>query len=128
MSPAAEEPPTETLRARVTAAMPASVKETLRPLARRVGLAAPTAGWWDSSAPVWNRATQAEQRDRWCNVCRWTGSAFLGSAHTESARCPRCGSIARDRFLLWCFTSRSGKMRGARVIETSPRLGAEYRA
>ena len=64
----------------------------------------------------------------WCNVCRWSGSAFLGSAHTESANCPQCGSIARDRFLLWCFTSRSGKMRGARVIETSPRLGEEYRS
>ena len=41
--------------------------------------------------------------------------------------CPQCGSIARDRFLLWCFTQRSRKLRRARVIETSPRLGGEYR-
>jgi SAM-dependent methyltransferase len=128
MTPAADEQPTEPSRSRVIAAMPSSVKEMLRPFARRVGLAAPSAGWWDSSAPVWKRASRAEQRDRWCNVCRWTGSAFLGTAHTESAKCPQCGSIARDRFLLWCFTSRSGRMRGARVIETSPRLGGEYRA
>jgi SAM-dependent methyltransferase len=130
MSPAADELSTEPpqFRHRVAATIPASVKDALRPLARRVGLAAPTADWWAMSAPVWQGASRAEQRDRWCNVCRWTGSAFLGSAHTESAKCPQCGSIARDRFLLWCFTSRAGKMRGARVIETSPRLGAEYRA
>ena len=130
MSPAADELSAQPvqLRRRVAAAIPASVKETLRPVARRVGLAAPSAGWWDSTAPVWKRPSRSEQRDRWCNICRWTGSAFLGQAHTESAECPQCGSIARDRFLLWCFTSRSGKMRGTRMIETSPRLGGEYRA
>ena len=130
MSPAADESSTEPtqLHHRVAAAIPSSVTKTLRPVARRVGLAAPSAGWWDSTAPVWKRPSRSEQRDRWCNVCRWTGSAFLGTAHTESAECPQCESIARDRFLLWCFTSRSGKMRGTRVIETSSRLGGEYRA
>jgi SAM-dependent methyltransferase len=115
-------------RTKVASILPDGVKDFARPLARKVGLAAPPEEWWQETAPVWNGPEGRERRDRWCNVCRWTGSAFLGSPHTESANCPRCGSIARDRFLLWCFTSRSGKMRGARVIETSPRLGAEYRA
>jgi SAM-dependent methyltransferase len=78
---------------------------------------------------VWAAPARHERSAMWCNVCRWTGSAFLGVAHTESANCPRCGSIARDRFLLWCFTTRTPEsaMRGARVIETSPRLGDDYR-
>ncbi len=117
-----------TARERVAALVPAGVKDAARPLARRVGLAAPATEWWQTSAAVWKGPTRTERRGRWCNVCRWTGSAFLGIAHTESATCPQCGAIARDRFLLWCFTSRAGKMRGARVIETSPRLGGEYRA
>lgn len=96
-------------------------------MARRVGLAAPAAHWWQESAAVWKFPTSVERRDVWCNICRWTGSAFGGIAHTESADCPRCGSIARDRFLIWCFTQRSGAMRDARVIETSPRLGDDYR-
>jgi SAM-dependent methyltransferase len=119
--------PDASLRARVTALVPPSVLDALRPAARRVGLAAPVSEWWQAAGPVWNPPSSREQRDRWCNVCRWTGSAFLGEAHTESANCPQCGSIARDRFLLWCFTKRSPKMRGARVIETSPRLGDDYR-
>jgi SAM-dependent methyltransferase len=115
------------LRRRVASLVPADVKDLARPAARRVGLAAPAEGWWQEAAAVWKGPKASERHDRWCNVCRWTGSAFLGSAHTESAKCPRCGSVARDRFLLWCFTSRTGKWRDARVIETSPRLGAEYR-
>jgi SAM-dependent methyltransferase len=114
-------------RTKVAAMLPTGVKDLARPMARKVGLAAPAESWWEQTAPVWKEAEGRELRDRWCNVCRWSGSAFLGSPHTESANCPRCGSIARDRFLLWCFTSRSGSMRGARVIETSPRLGEEYR-
>ncbi len=119
--------PDGSLRARVSALVPASVLDALRPTARRVGLAAPVTDWWQTAGPVWQPPSSADQRDRWCNVCRWTGSAFLGAAHTESANCPQCGSIARDRFLLWCFTNRSPKMRGARIIETSPRLGTGYR-
>ena len=116
------------IRERITAWMPVRALDALRPMARRVGLAAAPEGWHDSVKPVWAPPSATEQRDRWCNVCRWTGSAFQGEAHTESANCPRCGSIARDRFLLWCFTNRSPKMRGARIIETSPRLGGEYRS
>lgn len=121
-------PGSPTVRDRLAALVPSGLKDVARPLARRVGLAAPAPDWWASAAPVWKPPTSSERRDRFCNVCRWTGSAFLGSPHTESANCPRCGSIARDRFLLWCYTSRSGKQAGARVIETSPRLGAEYRS
>ena len=119
--------PDASLRARATALVPPSVKDALRPAARRVGLAAPADGWWQEAKAVWKPPTDSERRARWCNICRWTGSAFEGIAHTESAVCPQCGSIARDRFLLWCFTARSPKKRGARVIETSPRLGNEYR-
>ena len=36
-----------------------------------------------------------------CTVCGWRGRAFEGVEHSESALCPVCGSIARDRFLTW---------------------------
>ena len=42
-----------------------------------------------------------------CNVCGWVGERFLGTEHCESAQCPVCGSIARDRFLSWCWTPRT---------------------
>jgi SAM-dependent methyltransferase len=45
----------------------------------------------------------------------------------ESARCPQCGSIARDRFLLWCAMTRTPRPALQRVLETSPRMGPEYR-
>ena len=41
--------------------------------------------------------------------------------------CPQCGSVARDRFLLWCAGSRGALRKRPRVLETSPRLGEEYR-
>ena len=63
-----------------------------------------------------------------CNICRWSGAAFEGPAHSEFAVCPRCGSISRDRFLFWSFVHRTDPMLGARVLETSPRLGEDYRA
>jgi SAM-dependent methyltransferase len=62
-----------------------------------------------------------------CNICGWHGDAFDGVAHSESALCPRCGSIARDRFLYHCWTTRSRYRPGLSVLETSPRLGEEYR-
>lgn len=61
-----------------------------------------------------------------CNICWWRGPAFAGGQHSESALCPRCGSIARDRFLFFCFVHRTPPGR-YRVLETSPRLGADYR-
>jgi SAM-dependent methyltransferase len=63
-----------------------------------------------------------------CNVCRWQGAAFAGSAHVELALCPRCGSNGRDRFLHWCLRARVALGPALRVIECSPRLGAGYRA
>jgi SAM-dependent methyltransferase len=41
--------------------------------------------------------------------------------------CPQCGSIARDRFLLWSYVARTPPGLRSRVLETSPRLGTEYR-
>jgi len=61
-----------------------------------------------------------------CNLCWWAGEAFEGRPHSESAVCPDCGSIARDRFLFFCFVTRTPRGR-YRVLETSPRLGAPYR-
>lgn len=43
------------------------------------------------------------------------------------AACPQCGSIARDRFLLLSFFSRTRLRRDLRILETSPRLGDAYR-
>jgi SAM-dependent methyltransferase len=62
-----------------------------------------------------------------CNICGWRGHGFEGRAHSESAICPICGSIARDRFLHWCWTERSAYDPRATVLETSPRLDAVYR-
>lgn len=61
-----------------------------------------------------------------CNLCWWRGSSFQGDAHSESAVCPDCGSIARDRFLFFCFIERTPRD-SHRVLETSPRLGEAYR-
>jgi SAM-dependent methyltransferase len=63
-----------------------------------------------------------------CNVCRWQGPAFDGPAHVELALCPHCGSNGRDRFLHWCLAQRVPLGPELRVIETSPRMGAGYRA
>jgi SAM-dependent methyltransferase len=59
-------------------------------------------------------------------ICRWEGPGWWGTAHCESATCPGCGSIARDRFLFWCFLADAPRPR-ARVLETSPRLDVRYR-
>lgn len=63
-----------------------------------------------------------------CNVCGWRGAAFGGVEHCESSLCPVCGSIGRDRFLLWCWTQRTAYDASAVLLETSPRLGPVYRA
>lgn len=108
------------------------------PVRRRVGATirrgpqpsstSPGPPWADGAPSPWAPATAGElAASAWCNVCRWTGTAFEGPAHCEAARCPRCGSIARDRFLFWCFTRRTPLRRNLRVLETSPRMGDEYR-
>jgi SAM-dependent methyltransferase len=63
----------------------------------------------------------------WCVVCDWHGERFEGGFHSESAICPRCRSVARDRFLYLCMIERVPYQRGLRVLETSPRLGEGYR-
>lgn len=108
--------------------MPRSIRDAARPLARRLHLAAPPGGWWYAARPPWVSPTPDElAKPARCNICRWTGERFDGQAHVESAVCPRCGSIARDRFLAWCFIERDPSPAGARVLETSPRLGDSYR-
>jgi SAM-dependent methyltransferase len=73
-------------------------------------------------------ASTTEQAAAQCNVCGWRGAAFGGTEHCESASCPGCGSIARDRFLYWCWTQRTRYDPHAVVLETSPRLDGSYRA
>ena len=62
-----------------------------------------------------------------CNICGWRGRGFEGVEHSESALCPVCGSISRDRFLYWCWTTRTPYDPNAVVLETSPRMGGLYR-
>ncbi len=88
---------------------------------------APTT-WVDTAPSPWDAATGAEVRAAaWCNICRWTGAGFDGPQHCEFATCSRCGSIARDRFLFWCFVERTPPSLRTRLLETSPRMGADYR-
>ena len=82
--------------------------------------------WTTRTAPPW--AETAAAHDVRCTICGWTGASFEGTDHSESATCPRCGSIARDRFLVHCFAERVPFRRGLRVLETSPRMSEDYRA
>lgn len=83
--------------------------------------------WADGALPEpWGRTTPSE--GRWCRICGWTGEAFGGVAHSESALCPTCGSIARDRFLFHSFVATTPPpTKRLRVLETSPRLDERYR-
>ena len=108
--------------------VPPSVRTWFRPLARTVGIAAPPGSWWRALQSPWDRLDTLPDTPAVCNICGWGGSSFGGVSHCESAECPQCNSVARDRFLLWCFTARvvpSG--RDLRVVETSPRLDERYR-
>ncbi|HEU0131611.1 MAG TPA: methyltransferase domain-containing protein [Mycobacteriales bacterium] len=62
-----------------------------------------------------------------CVVCTWEGEAFTPPMHCERAICPSCGAIGRDRWLFHCLVSRVPVTRETRLLETSPRLGGEYR-
>ncbi len=84
--------------------------------------------WSERPVSPWAPRTGAEAgAPAWCNICRWTGDAFAGRFHSEAANCPQCGSISRDRYLFHCFVARTPESLGARVLETSPRLGEDYR-
>lgn len=100
------------------------VRRLLNRLRRR--LAAP---WPDGAPSPWAPPGRSERlASAVCNICRWTGDAFDGPNHSEFSVCPRCGSISRDRFLFWCYVQRTGEQLGATVLETSPRLGEDYRS
>ncbi|HST65338.1 MAG TPA: class I SAM-dependent methyltransferase [Mycobacteriales bacterium] len=78
----------------------------------------------------WKQAREMST-DSWkscCNMCGWHGESFGGPYHSEMATCPCCGSIARDRYLYWCWTRRTSYDAKARVLETSPRLDDRYRS
>lgn len=78
----------------------------------------------------WKSAARSST-DGWlscCNICGWHGTQFTSAYHSEGAGCPNCGSIARDRFLYWCWTKRSPFVEHQRVLETSPRLDERYRS
>lgn len=62
-----------------------------------------------------------------CNICGWHGESFASPFHSEGALCQCCGSIARDRFLYWCWTHQTPYRAEADVLETSPRLDHRYR-
>jgi SAM-dependent methyltransferase len=62
-----------------------------------------------------------------CTVCRWQGDAFQGSSHCESATCPQCGAIGRDRWLFHCLVTSARVTKATRLLETSPRLGDAYK-
>jgi Methyltransferase domain len=108
--------------------LPDPLADRLRHLRRGAEGQAGEVSWADGAPNPWApdrpevRAAPAA-----CNLCRWHGDAFLGEAHPEAAACPRCGSMARDRFLFWCFVRRTPPALGMRVLETSPRPGADYR-
>ena len=104
------------------------VRQLLRPIARRVGLASPEGAWWELGFKPWVNPKTITTAFAVCNICHWSGDEFIGPYHTEMATCPRCGSVARDRFLLFCFLSRRGYVKNLRVLETSPRMGAGYRS
>jgi SAM-dependent methyltransferase len=86
----------------------------------------PSQSRFDDVASPWASAVTSGAVS--CNICRWSGEAFEGVAHSESALCPDCGSIARDRFLFFCMQQRMTPALGSVVLETSPRLDADYRS
>lgn len=92
-------------------------------LLARGGAADPRQRPWHSA----RRKSDSSSYMRVCNICGWHGAQFAGPPHSEMANCPSCGSIARDRFLFWCWTARIPYDKQARVLETSPRLDAHYR-
>jgi SAM-dependent methyltransferase len=63
----------------------------------------------------------------WCVLCGWRGEQFPGPPHSEAAQCPRCQTVGRDRFIYLCLYQRVPYGRRLRLLETSPRLGDDYR-
>jgi SAM-dependent methyltransferase len=116
--------------AHVSAASRRSIRSLSSSLSSRLGsrLGNDERRWWTAAAAPWQTMTPEElAAPAFCNICRWTGERFDGTSHVESATCPCCGAIARDRYLVWCFMQRTPSPAGARVLETSPRLDDPYR-
>ncbi len=93
---------------------------------RRAAVAA-TDRAWVLRAPAPGRSARRDDdlAPAWCNVCRWAGEAFSGVPHAESADCPRCGTIARQRFHLHGLGLEPATG-GRRVLETAPRSAGQY--
>lgn len=94
--------------------------------ARRTAAAAKDRAWV-LRAPAPGRPSRRDDdlAPAWCNICRWAGEAFSGVPHAESADCPRCGSIARQRFHLHGLGVEPA-VGGRRVLETAPRSAGQY--
>lgn len=92
-------------------------------LISRQGSSDPRLQAWPSA----KAASDPTSLQRVCNICGWHGAEFAAPPHSEMANCPHCGSIARDRFLYWCWTTQVPHDRSQRVLETSPRLDQRYR-
>lgn len=88
--------------------------------------AAAPAAWAGSAVSPWAVVAPRTAAPNACLVCRWEGE-YTDGWHAEFATCPQCGSVARDRFLLWCYISRNPEQLGVRLLETSPRMGEAYR-
>ncbi len=93
----------------------------------RQGVAAAVGRAWVLRAPAPGLPSRRDDdlAKAWCNVCRWAGEAFSGVPHAESADCPRCGTIARQRFHLHGL-GLEAKTGGPRVLETAPRSAGQY--
>jgi SAM-dependent methyltransferase len=105
-----------------------SVTAAVRNRLRKALIARQTAG--DPRVAGWPSARKKSDPNalhRVCNICGWHGAEFAAPPHSEMANCPHCGSIARDRFLFWCWTHRVPYQTSQRVLETSPRLDNRYR-
>ena len=108
--------------------LPGRVRDVVRPAARRVGLAAEPGSWWQATQTPWDRARLDPDVSAACNRCGWSGARFGGVRHCESAICPRCGSTARQRFLMWCLIRRivPHRSRRLRVLEISPDVSGDH--
>ncbi len=81
---------------------------------------------WVVRAPAPGRPSRRDDdlAPAWCNICRWAGEAFSGVPHAESADCPRCGSIARQRFHVHGLGLEDDG--GRRVLDTASRSSGPY--
>jgi SAM-dependent methyltransferase len=99
------------------------VRRVLGRVKRRIR---PVTPWWEVADGPWTRLELPRAAVR-CLVCGWSGAAFEGPVHCEGNRCPRCGSIGRDRFLHLCLHERIAHRPGLRLLETIPRMDEGYR-